>query len=731
MSEVQSQPKNQPILQYDKRNNQLWFPYMGTANAPHPLTLSSVGGQYAYVFSARYPMCVLGTREFKGMYPDGLATKEAQEIYKKGKKVDEDIHNLALLEPIKNIFKIPPYIHQLDTVERMLHYERLAILLEQGLGKTYITLMALMAFRELGIPHKALIICPNIVFLGWLKEVGKFSDLKVLPYKGNPEQRKECREAIANSDWDLVVTTFDMLIDRVQTNSFVYAEAWESLGPSKTVFIDKWFKERLINDAEHFMLLNGKTTKKYKADVAKILKRIPSYKLPFGKFNQARNENSNYNFFKNLPYDVLVVDEASRCIDHKSKRSGIVEVLSARAKRSYLLSGTLCVGRPTDMFMPMKILSRDIVTNSWPEFVRRYCVVDSRNKHIIRKYKNLDELKKYVQPHIISRTREQCLDLPERVMIKRYYEPTDEMVELYNEIASNNTKHIFVNKNYVDLSLPIVKISKAMQLLSGFMYYNDNPYHKECDYCPDKVPCMKNHAMSGKLTCVKHKGDKPDDKYDKKVFQLKHNPKIEMLKEDLQDTGEKTIIWAWYQEDIQNIKNLLDSEGIKYVCASDKDCVRAFEENPDVRVFLGQTVQGIGITLNSATCTIYYSHGFALEPRLQSMDRNYRIGQRNRVIVKDYIAPDTIEELVLMLLEHKTDVMQFLQEKISCLSCVNFFECQKNKIGFLKEGCVHFGNRSNAEKKFNLRLWEIGYRDEEGYSFCERFSQYLASLDDE
>ena len=150
---------------------------------------------------------------------------------------------------------------------------------------------------------------------------------------------------------------------------------------------------------------------------------------------------------------------------------------------------------------------------------------------------------------------------------------------------------------------------------------------------------------------------------------------------------------------------------IGFVTAGDQNCDTRFNEDPNVRVFLGQTRQGIGITLNAATVTIYFSHGPDLEARLQSMDRNYRIGQKNSVIVHDYVCAGSVEETMLELLEHKENVKDFMQSDMDCLGCKNRLGC--NMIGHRTNDCPYASDILSAEAKKMLRIPLIGTTYEE------------------
>lgn len=685
-------------LQYDGERRHLWFQFPRGKEAPYPCEMRHGANGRIASFPARYPMSLLGARIFKGLFPDGKATKSAIDIIREGKDIEAQIGNCALVRSLEAEFRTRPYEHQREAIEHLLHFERLALLLEQGLGKTYISLMAIECLKRLGKPYKSLVICPGIVYPGWMAETQKYTGLKLLPYKGTPEMREFQRTRLEKEEWDIALTTFDMLIDKAQVTLSVYQSLWEGM-PENTRrdYAVMWLKNSFVSDEEFEFLTRPESTKAWLSRCAAILRKLPASFLPIKDYLAKIKESSNMGFLKELPFNILVVDEASRCLDPDSRRSRAVETLSRKAERTWLLSGTLCVGRPTDMFMPMNIMSADILGMDWPTFVKKFCCTAKNNRHIITGYKNIGALKLRMDPHIITKTRKDCLDLPERVFTRRYYELTDEMRVLYNKIAEN--EYINLGSDIVHTATTLVKLAKCLQVLNGFVYYEDQD--SLCNSCGHLLDCLDAGIVQGSKGC-RIAGAK---RLKRKTFRLKKNPKLELLREDLEDCGkEKTIIWAWHQEDIQAIRNLLGKEKIPFITADTENSAAIFESDDSVRVFLGQTVQGIGITLNSATCTIYYSHGAALEPRLQSMDRNYRIGQRCPVVVKDYLSRGTVEESLVSLLDHKTDVKIFMQERVQCFTCKNLLLCQEKKVPYLDKNCLYYGQRLSAEKIRRLKL---------------------------
>jgi SNF2 family DNA or RNA helicase len=190
-----------------------------------------------------------------------------------------------------------------------------------------------------------------------------------------------------------------------------------------------------------------------------------------------------------------------------------------------------------------------------------------------------------------------------------------------------------------------------------------------------------------------------------------NNPKLELLKEDLELSEGKVIIWAMYKADIAGIIMVLRESKHHYILSTDNDSDIKFQTDPNIKVYLGQISTGIGTTLTQAQTTIYYSHSLNLEHRLQSLDRNYRISQKQKVLVIDYVCEGTIEERVLELLEKKEDVRSFVQHNALCAACTQSIICLTNKVQPYTHKCIYFDNRLNAERKLTLKI--------EGISECD------------
>ena len=84
-----------------------------------------------------------------------------------------------------------------------------------------------------------------------------------------------------------------------------------------------------------------------------------------------------------------------------------------------------------------------------------------------------------------------------------------------------------------------------------------------------------------------------------------------------------------------------------------------FNRSQDGVLVANPAVAGEGLTI-LAPYVIYYSRGWRLGDRIQSLGRSHRPGaeQFNNVTVIDVVAKDTIDERVLEALEGKTELLE-------------------------------------------------------------------------
>lgn len=89
--------------------------------------------------------------------------------------------------------------------------------------------------------------------------------------------------------------------------------------------------------------------------------------------------------------------------------------------------------------------------------------------------------------------------------------------------------------------------------------------------------------------------------------------------------------------------------------------VRRFQEEDDVRVFVGQLqTTGMGLTLTAASVAVYYSLDFSYSNYEQSRARIHRIGQKKKCLYIHLVCKGTVDEKVMNALKHKGDIAKLM-----------------------------------------------------------------------
>ena len=142
--------------------------------------------------------------------------------------------------------------------------------------------------------------------------------------------------------------------------------------------------------------------------------------------------------------------------------------------------------------------------------------------------------------------------------------------------------------------------------------------------------------------------------------------KIERLLEDIED--HKVIIFSQFTSMLELVKKALEEKGLDFlyldgtIAVEERSrLVQQFQEDPNSRIFISSLkAGGVGLNLTKA------DYVFLLDPwwndavEQQAIARAHRIGQKNTVIAKRYLVPNSIEEKILTLKEKKTRAAELL-----------------------------------------------------------------------
>jgi len=335
-------------------------------------------------------------------------------------------------------------------------------------------------------------------------------------------------------------------------------------------------------------------------------------------------------FLKKNPKNMVIVDESTTIKNRKASRTKNIIALQNLSEYRRILTGSPVTKSPMDLFSQCEFLTpKCLGFNSYYAFQGRYANVQQRamghrSFNQIVGYRKLDELNLKLDQFSNRILKEDCLDLPPKLYIRRDVPLTAEQAKLYKQMKKLALAKL-ENGELATTASVLTQIMRLQQICCGFL--------------------------------------QPDDG----EIQPLDNNRIDELLSIIEETQGKAIIWASYTHDIKKIRDTLSEKyGEESVACyyggtpqeERQDIVDKFQdpENP-LRFFVGQPrTGGYGITLTAANTVIYYSNSYDLEIRLQSEDRAHRIGQTNKVTYIDLVSPDTIDEKILIALKSKIDI---------------------------------------------------------------------------
>jgi SNF2 family DNA or RNA helicase len=378
---------------------------------------------------------------------------------------------------------------------------------------------------------------------------------------------------------------------------------------------------------------------------------------------------------------LVVIDESSKIKTPGAKRTAALRHLGNHATAKRILTGTPVTQGPLDIYSQFAFLDRDILGfdnfttfknyfAEWEQEINRERNIEiNRQRYqrgqeadpdagayqVLRGYRNIETLKKLIQPHSYRITKEECTDIPPKVFVPRIVELSDEQRRVYNRVVKDSI--IELDGRELTVNNVLTRLLRLQQVVGGFV-----PVEEFGD--PEPIPGPNN--------------------------------RIESLLTMTEETAEKFIIWARFKAEIRAIlSRLRETHGpasavAYYGDVNDDDraeavnrfqgqrpivengVVKGHEEivpTDQARFFVGQQQSGgYGLTLTAGTQVVYYSNTFSFEDRMQSEDRAHRIGQRNVVTYTDLEALGTIDRKIMRALKSKLDMADMVTEDSKRLS---------------------------------------------------------------
>lgn len=321
---------------------------------------------------------------------------------------------------------------------------------------------------------------------------------------------------------------------------------------------------------------------------------------------------------------MVAVDECHKCKNQKAAQTKGLFGLHPPYKMG--LTGTPIVNNPLDIYGLSVWLRQE--RRSLSKFKEDYAIMGGfKNKEIVG-WKNLPELGRRIDLWSLRRVKEQCVDLPPKMITDVHIQMTPEQESLYKEVL----------KDIRDRKEEILTSPDPTSRFIGLRHVTGAPVEVLPDFDPEK--CSKA---------------------------------VELLRrvQEALDNNRKVVIMVWYVSTLKFLNKLLYSYNIHPALIYGEMSLemrntneQAFQNIDDCKVILGNyQTMGTGIELTAASVLIEYEQPWTAADEIQGQDRCHRIGQSKSLTVLRLITDNTVDERVNELITIKSDIVEEVNEK--------------------------------------------------------------------
>ena len=193
----------------------------------------------------------------------------------------------------------------------------------------------------------------------------------------------------------------------------------------------------------HVAVWSPAPRKQEKADLVKLfhtdLDKLKIFIINVEAFSTAKGVKFTENFI--LGHQVLfAVDESTTIKNPKASRTKAITKLAKNTKYRRILTGSPITQSPLDLYSQTEVLETNLLgytsyysfQNHYGEVVNRY--FGGRTVRQVVGYRNLDELSQKLDSFSYRVLKSDCLDLPEKLYIRRDVTLTTDQKKLYAEL---------------------------------------------------------------------------------------------------------------------------------------------------------------------------------------------------------------------------------------------------------------------------------------------------------
>lgn len=534
--------------------------------------------------------------------------EESNLDYLRAQLIDD---GLCMYRDIGSEMKLPPFEYQREAINFALNRERALLILPCGSGKTPIGIGTYLdALKNKKINGPGLIVAKASLKYQWKEEIGKFSNLKANIIETYSESSVNINERIKSRER----------------------------------------KIKSIDDKDEIKKLKKeiKDLKKKRED--KFKSQFEGYDLYVMNYETLQDKKVK-EAIKEIGADFAMLDEIQMIKNHKAKRSKDIHDISEDINFKVGATATPITKDPEDLYSIFKFIEPDVFP-TLKEFRSLYIRYAGRG--LIAGFKNIDNMKEKISPHLYVRTKEDISDqLPKLNINIMYCEMNSAQRELNDRIMQELEE--FREKDYA-----LKNASKE------YIEADREAYAEECGKTEAMIMALQTFAqeVANDTRLLKLSDSEMAQSYYKPC----PSPKLDLcmeLVDQIIDSGEKVCIFSRFER-MQDIlteeinKRYKKKVKIAYVSGAIsnedryKEIYEKFQAKDEYKVLLMSEAGAEGINLSKIKYLIEYDLANSYAVQTQRHGRLERADSiHDNVFVYQLICRDSYDEIAQKIIAKK------------------------------------------------------------------------------
>lgn len=317
-------------------------------------------------------------------------------------------------------------------------------------------------------------------------------------------------------------------------------------------------------------------------------------------------------------FDLIIIDEATHYKNSQSNRWKVLAKIVTEDTWLWMMTGTPAAQSPVDAYGLAKLVNPAGVPRFYGSFRDQVMVKKTQFKWEPKA--NAPEIvHKALQP-AVRFSKDECLDLPDMMYIKRHVPLTKQQETYYKKLK----KDMMMQAAGAEVTTvnAAINMNKLLQISAGAVYTDD--------------------------------GD---------TLEFDISPRYKVLKEVLDETSRKLLVFVPFKSTIRMVQDKLIADGISaevisgdVTAGARTDIFKRFQTGPEPRVLVIQPQAAAhGVTLTAADTIVWWAPTASLETYAQANARIHRTGQTHKCTVVQ-LQGSHVEQRLYDMLDKRIDV---------------------------------------------------------------------------